>query len=172
MHEHDGIEPMLADLPVREPSRVLDERVMATLDKARRDAAPPRPNRWLLARAGAIAAVLLIGAAITIALLISNQAPDDIDKFASDGANPPMPRDTTAPERADDAGFRFDPEPIDLRWSRDLGEQRRTAPNGRPYRAVVREVVDQRTWYDPDTGATMQVSTPRQELVIRHQPAF
>ena len=63
--DFNEIEEMLAELPVREPSEMLDHRVQATLQTQTRAAFP-----WL-----AIAAAILIAGAVTLSIVFNSVPP-------------------------------------------------------------------------------------------------
>lgn len=172
---HDELEDLLADLPIREPSQMLDERINAFLCNPSSDTPPPRSARRRVLRFASVAALLLVAGTVAVVLVVLNQAHPDIGEVGSNtDDNPPAIVEQNADPEPDivEAAYRFEPEPLRLEWSREISEETRTAPNGKPYTAVLREAIDQRTWYDPQTGTTMQVSTPRKEWVIRHQNPF
>lgn len=172
--EFDELQSMLADLPTREPSPMLDARIASTL-QLRTGSAEPRANRALVLRVAAIAALVLIAAAVTIALLLPH--PDGPERAADPDradvealAERHEAADTTPTNPIVPAAYR--PEPSHLTWTRDLAEQSRYTPSGQPYRAIIRDAVDQRTWYEPETGVTRQLSLPRQELIVVKQTTF
>lgn len=164
MSTHDNfneIESMMATLPAREPSQVLDARIASTLDNQTRTTLP-----WL-----AIAAAVLIAGAVTLVILLnpSTLTPE---------AHPPVAFDRgTVPE--DSAGnapptltISNPTETLDLTWTRDIVEETRYTPAGEPYRAVVREAVDHKAWINTKTGETSQFRVPREELIIIKQTTF
>ena len=160
--EFNEIESMLGDLPVREPSQVLDARVASTLDKQTRSALP-----WL-----AIAAAVLLISALTLAILF-NPAPPSPD------ANPPVAHDSTAPpveptpDTAPPILMASNPaQALDLTWSRDVVEETRYTPAGEPYRAVIREAVDHQAWTNPATGESGHLCLPREEIIVVKQSPF
>ena len=159
--DFNEIESMLADLPVREPSQVLDVRVASALNKRTRPALP-----WL-----AVAAAALLVAGVTLAIVFNptTPAPDSSPPVAdgsevqpddSPGSTPPI-RVVSNPTKA-----------LNLTWTRDVVEETRYTPTGEPYRAVVREAVDHKAWIDTETGETSQIRVPREELLVVKQTTF
>jgi hypothetical protein len=159
--DFNEIESMLADLPVREPSQMLDARVAATIDKKTRSTLP-----WL-----GIAAAVLIAGAVTLVILFSPAPP-------APGANPPVADGSealpnNAPGDAPPILTVSNPtEALNLTWTRDVAEETRYTPTGEPYRAVVREAVDHKAWIDTETGETGQLCVPREELIVVKQTTF
>ncbi|MFN3167967.1 MAG: hypothetical protein ACE37H_12985 [Phycisphaeraceae bacterium] len=174
--ERDDLQSMLADLPTREPSPMLDARIASTLEE-RTGSAGPRANRALVLRGAAIAALVVVAAAVAVSIALLPPTPDGPERAADPDradlgalAERPEAADTTP---ADPIVATTDrPEPTHLTWTRDLGEQSRYTPSGQPYRAMIRDTVDQRTWYEPDTGVTRQLSLPTQELIVVKQTTF
>ena len=155
--DFNELDEMLANLPVREPSQMLDARVASTLQATPRSRLP-----WL-----AIAAAVLLVGAVTLAIVF-NPATSTLD------TNPPI---TALPPDQPDDGPAILPvsasaEPVNLVWTRDVAEEVRYTPTGKPYRAVIREAVDHQYWTDPDTGAVLQSYTPREELIVIKQMTF
>ena len=175
---HDEFEAMIGDLPMREPSRMLDERIAQTLHNEPALAGHAAPIRWrYVAALVSAAAGIALGAVLLIDAYTHEPLPDTTPRLVQedelpgetvDPDNPPSvaPTDQTPTDPAPAI------EPVHLTWTRDLAQQTRHTPSGRPYQAVVREVVDQRTWHDPETGQTLQVNTPRQEMIVVSQMTF
>lgn len=167
--DFNELEQMLADLPMRQPSQMLDQRIAATLGDAVEETSRGHRIRRYASVWSWAAAVVIAASVVAVVLLLLNQAPSDTGPIAegnSEGGFALTP-DTT-PETANQPTI----QPINLVWSRDANEQLRYTPAGKPYRAVVRQTIDQRVWVDPDTGATMQTTTPREELYIVEQPVY
>ncbi len=158
------VEQLLADLPTREPSQLLDHRIATTLSARRRSLGPRL----------AVAAAVLITSGLGLAAVLKQptQQPDVDGTLTQDQGQADNPAMVESQAHQVEPGPRFDIAPVALTWSRDIVDQPRTAPNGRPYRAVVRESVDQRVWIDPETGATFEITTPRRALYVVEQPVY
>ncbi|MEM9345548.1 MAG: hypothetical protein AAGB26_02910 [Planctomycetota bacterium] len=159
------LENMLVDLPVREPSQILDARVASTLDAAK----PPASRLPWLATA---AAILLVGS-VTVLLSTLTSTEDGIDLGTGTRLEFDVPEQSN---QANDSPTiqlaNNQPETVNLTWSRDVAEVVRYAPSGRPYRAVVEQTLDHRIWIDPETGTTLQQTTPSETLYIAEQPVY
>ncbi|MEM6257331.1 MAG: hypothetical protein AAGI37_03335 [Planctomycetota bacterium] len=170
MSKHDDfneLEGLLADLPVREPSQMLDTRVASTLD-----AATPTPSRSKLPWLAIAAAVLLVGSVTLLVTTLINPK-SDIDLVTGTR----LEFDVPEPSDQANAGPTIQlatnqPETVNLTWSRDIAEEVRYTPSGRPYRAVVEQTFDHRIWIDPETGTTLQQTTPSETLYITEQPVY
>ncbi len=167
--DFNEIEQLLTNLPVREPSQMLDERVTATLRHEQSALAAPGLSQHSVWRLTAIAAAVALAGGVALLLLLRDlpPAPDANSRLAQ----PPTQPDADH-SRAPVLASSHNTGPVHLVWSRDVAEQTRLTPSGRPYRAVVRHTIDQRVWIDPETGATVQTTTPREELYIVEQPVF
>ena len=160
MSTHDDfneLEEMLGELPLREPSQMLDVRVASTLKTTTRATLP-----WL-----AIAAAVLLVGGVTIAIVFSSASPSHNIDLPITALPPDQPDNGPAIVSANALT-----EPVNLVWTRDVAEEVRYTPAGKPYRAVVRQSVDHRVWFDPETGVTKQITTPREELYIVEQPVY
>ena len=179
MSKHDDfneIEQLLNDLPVREPSRMLDERIAATLGQEQSALATSRRCHAAKWRYAAAAAAVVIAGCVGTLLLVRGLP--TTQQASPELAQPTPPPDQT-PAQPDEVpqtppvvvNANHD-KPVHLVWTRDLGEQTRYTDTGRPYRAVVRQTIDQRVWVDPETGETVQITTPREELYIAKRPVY
>lgn len=168
--DFNELEAMLGDLPMRQPSQMLDERVAATLSSSSANGAGHAQvtRRRALAWASAAAVILVAGVVAAVMLVLSHAHPDT-GPIAEDNAEESMAMSPDV-NQADPTMPAI--QPVNLVWSRDASDQLRYTPSGKPYRAVVRELIDQRVWVDPDTGAAMQATTPRQALYIVEQPVY
>ncbi|XAM01149.1 hypothetical protein OT109_07130 [Phycisphaeraceae bacterium D3-23] len=184
------MERELSALTIAEPTPLLDHRVAAAL----RDGAPapttepadvlpmhaPAPVQshgltWL-----AVAAVVALLAALGLGLYIQGTAtptPNEIVDQAPD--TPAHPHDggvaeideTPAPHITQ-AGYAFEPDPVKLRWTRDLDQGLLTSDAGQPVRAIRRQDVEQEVWIDRERGVTVQITRPTERLVVIKQPTF
>jgi len=155
--DFNEIENMLADLPTRKPSAMLDHRVDSTLRTSPRPVLP-----WL-----AIAAAVLIAGAVTLVIVFNPATP-------TPDTGPPVAHDPDTPP-ADTAPMLTVSNPTEalkLTWTRDVVEETRYTPAGEPYRAVVREAVDHRAWADHESGETGSLCVPREELIVVKQTTF
>lgn len=175
--EQRELEAILGGLTLRDPSAELDVKIAETLSAPAaavatiQDTAPLARIGW--PKAVAIAAAIGVAAAVGIALLPTGPngpvtAPADRASLESPGDSP-SPATLTA---VVPAAYRFDPEPINLTWSRDLDRGTLKTESGKQYRTYLREAVDQRVYTDPVNQATMQVNTPRTEWIVEYQPTF
>ena len=166
--ERDELEELLTGLPVREPSRMLDERVAASLTMRQR--VPWAPL--------AVAAGLLIIGAVTLAVVFGPvaQEPGGSPAVAQEPAvKPDNTPDNTPDDPSDGPTLQpvgNKPKTVNLVWKRDLSEEMRYTSTGQPYRAIVREAVDHKAWHDPETGVTRQLCIPREELIVVKQMVF
>lgn len=177
--EQRELEAMLGGLEVREPSAGLDARVASVLAEpveveqpVGSAAAPATPAP--LARLGpavglALAAAVALAAGLGIAFYPagpdapSNTATADIPAATPDAG--PTTGPTSGPA-VTPVAYNFNNPPVNLRWSRDYDRGTLTTDDGRRYRAYLRETIDQSTYIDPDTNASVQYTQPRQEWVI------
>lgn len=169
----DSLEAMLNNLPKREPSQMLDERVAATLKRTvdEPQAIPSARVRFL--RSAVVAAMVLFTATLAVVFLPRLVGQSGTEVAPGDtGSNDHAARLPEHPLGPSIAPVAYHPEPIELTWARDVSRQTRYTPTGRPYQALVRELVEQQTWYEPDTGKTMQISVPREELIVTRQMTF
>lgn len=175
------LEQLLAELPAREPSQMLDERIATTLYQDQSVPSVPgragptevrRPARaaWLMPMTAVAAAVVIFGLAVWALFL--NPAP------LRPETNPPVAHDSeTLPDgpSSDAPAILIVSNPaeaLDLTWTRDVVEETRYTPAGEPYRAVVREAVDHKAWIDTQSGETRQLRVPREELIVVKQMTF
>lgn len=156
--DFDEIEALLAGLPMREPSQMLDARVASTLKESTRAKLP-----WL-----AIAAALLLTGAVTLAIVFT-----PVPTVPPPIAGGPSSQPNDAPGSAPSILRVSSPtESLNMTWTRDVAEETRYTTTGQPYRAVVREAVDHKAWIDTETGETGQLRVPREELIVVKQTTF
>ena len=170
--EYDELEQLIAGLPKRQPSQMLDNRIEATLREANHEATP-QSSQVLWLRACAVAATVTIAGLIAWAVFFHTTPPstETTSRLVEKQRDPSTvtPSENGTPSILTTGNYT---EPYDLTWSRDIGEQQRYTPSGKPYRAVVRETVQQRAWHNPETGETLQFNVPSRELVVIKQSTF
>ncbi|MEO0474750.1 MAG: hypothetical protein AAF085_02095 [Planctomycetota bacterium] len=170
MSTHDDfneLEDMLADLPVREPSQMLDARVASTMNASAPTPSTSRPP-WL-----AIAAAVLLVASVTVLVSTLLNPKSDIDMGTGTRLGFDIPEHTNEADTAPTIQLATNqPEAVNLTWSRDVVDETRYTPAGEPYRAVVREAVDHKAWTDHETGESGQLCVPREELIVVKQTTF
>jgi len=194
------MERALSALPLHEPSTALDARVAVALADASTAStdeaaamtaatpaaipfpgAMPRRSRWLTGLAAAAVVALLAALGLTIYLQPGGASSPGGPGVAENGTQPVIPQ--VGPDASDDmnttnapevvrAGYNFQEEPVQLYWTRDLDAGTLTAENTQPVRAVRRQDVEQRVWVDPERGVTVQVTRPRERLMVVKQPTF
>lgn len=159
--DFNEIENMLADLPTREPSAMLDHRIDSTLRTSPRPVLP-----WL-----AIAAAVLIACGLTIAVVLGpgSSTPGTDPHIAHQPDGSP---DALSNEGPTIHAVNAPVDTLNLLWTRDVAEETRYTPAGEPYRAVVREALDHRAWADPETGESGHLCVPREELIVVKQSTF
>ena len=191
------MERALLSLPLHEPSTALDARVAAALadastapadePAAATDAIPfpgpaARRSRWLTGLAAAAVVALLTAVGLTAYFQPGQTAPSpDGPGVVEVEPDPVIPQvgpggtdaqDTTQPPGIVRAGYNFQEEPVQLHWTRDLDAGTLTAADTQPVRAVRRQDVEQRVWVDAERGVTVQVTRPRERLMVVKQPTF
>lgn len=168
--DFNELESLLRELPMRQPSQMLGQRVSVALSDAAEELAarPGGIRRHALIWASA-AAMVIAASSVTVLMLSRSQPHPDTGPIAQDNRHEQMAL-TLGPNSAS----KNQPviQPINLVWSRDTSDQLLYTPSGKPYRSVVRQTIDQRVWIDPDTGARMQVTKPREELYVVEQPVY
>jgi len=161
---HEDIEALLKRMPLRKPPASLDARVLWR---------PERPRQVVVAWAVAAGALAAAAAAILFALVGGPAAPDAATGTATPTlaqAGPPAPADvvpspetaTTPPAEADAAVV---PVHIERQWAH-LAYEGVVAPEGQPLAKFRRQVVDQVEWVDPDDGAYLEMTVPREDVIL------
>lgn len=137
----EDIETLLSRMPLRRPPAALDAKVR-----------PPRNRRtglvtWLIAGSAAAAA-----AAVLLACFL-HEGPSDGPK--------PDPRQDDSPAVAEA------PESLSVEreWTHVTYEGV-VAPEGEPMAKFRRRIVRQFEWIDPDDGARMQMTVPREDVIL------
>lgn len=194
------MERALSALPLHKPSTALDARVAVALADASTaptdepaaatvatpDAIPfpgttSRRSRWLTGLAAAAVVALLAALGLTIYLQPDGASSPDGPGVVEVEPDPVIPQigpgsldqqDATQSPEVVRAGYNFQEEPVQLNWTRDLDAGTLTAENTQPVRAVRRQDVEQRVWVDPERGVTVQVTRPRERLMVVKQPTF
>ena len=163
----NDLEELLKGLPVREPSRMLDERVASAL-RVQSNKPKAAAYGWAIA-----AAVLLVGGVVlTIVLGPGSTTPSDgIDLVTGTQLNFDPP-DNPSSEGPAIVEASHPVDSVNLTWTRDIADDNRYTPEGEPYRAVVREVIDQRAWVNPETGEHGVLCLPHEEVVVIKQSPF
>lgn len=163
----NDLEELLKGLPVREPSRMLDERVASAL-RVQSNKPKAAAYGWAIA-----AAVLLVGGVVlTIVLGPGSTTPSDgIDLVTGTQLNFDPP-DNPSSEGPAIVEASHPVDSVNLTWTRDVVEQTRYTPTGEPYRAIVREAVDHKAWSNPESGETGYLQVPREELIVVKQSIF
>ncbi|MEM9416587.1 MAG: hypothetical protein AAGA29_14095 [Planctomycetota bacterium] len=185
------LEAALSSLTLAEPTPLLDARVATALRQGADSPAaepadvlpmhaPPAAKShgltWL-----AVAAVIALLAALGVGIYLQGNATPDPGEIAEQTPGP----STTPPDEGlattdetplphiTQAGYNFQPEPVKLHWTRDLDEGvLASQTGGQPVRAIRRQDVEQEVWVDSERGVTVQVTRPRERLVLVKQPTF
>ena len=186
------MERAIASLPLAQPTAMLDARVASALQASATTSPTETENtapysitqarRSRMLTGLAVAAVLALFAALGVTLYlqsgeqtthpnpIAKQTPDDRDGLfdreelaAQD--DPPSP--TIAP-----VGYTFQQGPVKINWSRDIDQGLLTSTQGQPVRAIRRQNVEQEVWIDTERNVTVQITRPREHLVVVKQPTF
>ncbi len=143
----DDLESLLGRMPLRRPSASLDARVLS----GRRS---ERPGvGWMLA-AGAAGAAVAAGVAVTVLALAGA-----FDRSTA-SADP-----LEAPQVAAGEVHRPPPVHIERQWTH-LCYEGVVAPEGEPMAKFRRQVVRQLEWVDPDDGARMEMTVPREDVIL------
>lgn len=194
------MERVLSALPLHEPSTALDARVAVALADASTAStdepaamtaatptaipfpgAMPRRSRWLAGLTAAAVVALLTALGLTIYLQPGDTPSPDGPGVVEVEPDPVIPQIGPGPFHGQDtppapelvrAGYNFQEQPVQLNWTRDLDAGTLTAADTQPVRAVRRQDVEQRVWVDPERGVTLQVTRPRERLVLVRQPTF
>ncbi|MFI4861559.1 MAG: hypothetical protein ACIAXF_12870 [Phycisphaerales bacterium JB063] len=184
------MEAALSSLPLAQPTPLLDHRVACALRQP--DAAPTAPSADALplhavppARSHrltwvAVAAVVALLAALCVGLYLEGPATPASHPIAEQAPETPgdpshphadTPGESTSPQIAR-AGYTFQPDPMKLHWTRDLDQGLLTSDAGQPVRAIRRQDVEQEVWVDVERGVTVQITRPRERIVVVKQPTF
>ena len=133
----DAIEELLNRMPLRRPPDGIDARVLAA--RTRRG----RTVGWLVSAGVAAAAVLL-----AVALYEHVTAPRLTDP-------------------GDPAQVAEAPTPLSMerQWTH-VAYEGVVAPDGEPMAKFRRRVVQQLEWIDPDDGARMEMTVPREDVIL------
>lgn len=146
-HDTDPLEQMIADLPWRGPSQVLDARVERALSR----------KRFGL---GALAAAASVGLLVGLGVMWGATAiasPDATDPVDAPSGGTPIVEQQPSPERFD-AHRTVAYAPTEVGTVQILG-----AP---PMRLVRQPYLDRRAWYDHETGGTFEVTEPKAQFLL------
>jgi len=168
-HDLDEFEQALSQLPLREPSPMLDHRIGAALKQAANhpDHAPPTRRWWVGPLA--IAAMVALITAIGLPVYLSNTPATSSPRTVQTTPAPPLENPKTD---SGGTGYHFEPQPVNLRWSRDIEMGTMKTASGQPVKTIRRQSVDQEVWVDPERGTTMQTTRPSEKLYVVSQSVF
>lgn len=136
----ERVEELLRDVPLREPSAELDERVLA---------ARPRPLVRVLAAAGAAAAAAIV--VVFGAELLRTSRP----------AKPPAEVPRVEVAEAPSAPVRMERTVWDLSHEGIFMLDERT-----PMRKFRRRILECVRWIDPEQGLIVDMTVPREEVIL------
>ncbi|MBL7140835.1 MAG: hypothetical protein ISS74_08005 [Planctomycetes bacterium] len=157
---NEDIEILLGQMPLRRPPASLDARVLRRLE---------RPRQVVIPWAVAASAVAAAAVAILCAVLGGGDAPD-----AGAPAAPPVaqadllaepPAVPEAGPWADEAEAAVVPVHIERQWTH-LAYEGVVSPEGEPMAKFRRQVVEQLEWVDPEDGAYMEMTVPREDVFL------
>lgn len=191
--EDRQLEALLKQLPLRQPSMMLDQRIEQTLRQSHAtqlvasgavasdgddgQAPPMRPH--LFARhpwiSLALAACLGVVAGLPLGLMF-----DDGDGLLSgnglinggltqrDPVVPPgpgeVPQTTPLPT--------FDDHRVEMVWEQFAPFGTYEFVEGPPIQALRRQALERTIWYDPNQNATLEMTAPREEIVLVRQTPY
>jgi len=160
----DDIESLLERMPLRKPPASLDARVLWRVR---------RPRQVVIAWAVAAGALAAAAVALFFAVRTEPRAPAGGPTAAPAvaQADVPAPTDGVSPAEAAAAlpvgGAETDVVPVQIerQWTH-LAYEGVVAPEGEPMAKFRRQVVDQLEWVDPDDGAHMEMTVPREDVIL------
>jgi len=169
---NDDIEMLLKRMPLRRPPASLDARVLWRA---------ARPRQVVIAWAVAAGALAAAAVAILFALpgrldttypvtVPAAPAVAQADLPFPPEAETDAPPAEAGPRTAEDAAAVV-PVHIERQWTH-VAYEGVVAPEGQPMAKFRRHVVDQLEWVDPDDGTYMEMTVPREDVILIHATVY